>query len=71
MFVAHALGGFAAEIYRIDLDTGHRQLIKTLTMHDPSGGYGITKVVTTPDGHYFAYNTLRQLSELYLLQGAH
>jgi Tol biopolymer transport system component len=71
MFVAHGLGGLTAEIYRVDLVTGRRQLIKTLTMHDPSGGYGITKVVTTPDGRYFAYNTLRQLSELYLLQGVH
>jgi serine/threonine protein kinase len=71
MFVAHALGAFTAGIYRIDLETGQRQSIKTLTMHDPSGGYGITRVVTTPDGRYFAYNTLRQLSELYVLQGVH
>jgi eukaryotic-like serine/threonine-protein kinase len=61
--------GMSAAIYRVAVDNGSRQLIKTLEMHDPAGGFGITRVVTTPDGQYFAYNTLRQLSELYLLQG--
>jgi len=61
--------GMTAAIYRLRVDNGTRQLVKTLEMHDPAGGFGITRVVTTPDGQYFAYNTLRQLSELYLLQG--
>jgi eukaryotic-like serine/threonine-protein kinase len=61
--------GLTATIYRIHLDNGDRQLVETLEMRDPTGGFGITRVLTTPDGQYFAYNTLRQLSELYLLQG--
>ena len=61
--------GLSAAIYRIHLDNGDRQLVKTLEMRDPTGGFGVTRVLTTPDGQYFAYNTLRQLSELYLLQG--
>jgi WD40 repeat protein len=61
--------GMTAAIYRLRVDNGNRQLIKTLEMHDPAGGFGITRVLTTPDGQSFAYNTLRQLSELYLLQG--
>jgi hypothetical protein len=61
--------GMSAAVYRVRVDSGTRQLIKTLDMHDPAGGFGITRVVTTPDGQYVAYNTLRQLSELYLLQG--
>jgi len=68
IYVAH-YSGMTAAIYRVRVDTGDRQLVKTLEMHDPAGGFGITRVVTTPDGQYFAYNTLRQLSELYLLQG--
>lgn len=67
-FVAN-VQGLTATIYRLSVDTGQRQLIKTLEMRDPTGGFGITRVVVTPDGQYFAYNTLRQLSELYLLQG--
>lgn len=58
-----------ATVFRVNIDTGERQLIKTLEMKDPTGGFGITRVVVTPDGQSFAYNTLRQLSELYLLQG--
>ncbi len=67
-FVAN-YNGLTATVYRVHLNTGDRQLIKTLEMRDPTGGYGVTRVLTTPDGQYFAYNTLRQLSELYLLQG--
>ena len=68
MFVAD-YSGMSASIYRIDLAKGNRQLVRKLEMHDPTGGFGITRVVTTPDGQSFAYNTLRQVSELYLLQG--
>ena len=63
------VSGLSANVYRVGLENGTRQLVKTLEMHDPAGGFGITRAVATPDGQYFAYNTLRQLSELYLLQG--
>ena len=43
--------------------------LKTLEMRDPTGGFGLTRALITPDGQYFAYGTLRQLSELYVLQG--
>jgi len=68
IFVAH-YSGMSASVYRIDLAKGNRQLVRNLEMHDPTGGFGITRVLTTADGQSFAYNTLRQLSELYLLQG--
>ena len=61
--------GLSAAIYRLHTDSGQRQLIRTLEKHDPTGGFGLTRVATTPDGQSYAYNTLRQLSELYLLQG--
>ena len=61
--------GMTAGVYRLRIDNGQRQLVRTLEMRDPTGGFGITRVVTTPDGQFFAYNTLRQLSELYLLRG--
>jgi len=61
--------GLSANVYRVNLEMGERHLVKTLEMHDPAGGFGITRAVATPDGQYLAYNTLRQLSELYLLQG--
>ncbi len=61
--------GMTAPVYGVRVDSGQRELVRTLEMKDPTGGFGITRVVGTPDGRYFAYNTLRQLSELYLLQG--
>jgi eukaryotic-like serine/threonine-protein kinase len=61
--------GLTATVYRLHVDTGERQLVRTLEMHDPTGGFGITRVAATPDGQSFAFNTLRDLSELYLLQG--
>ena len=70
IFVAN-YNGLSARIYRLHLDSGERQLVKTLEMRDPTGGFGVIRVLTTPDGQYFAYGTLRQLSELYLLQGLH
>jgi len=69
-FVANP-NGLSATIYRVRLDSGDRQLVKTLEMRDPTGGFGLTRALTTPDGQYFAYGTLRQLSELYVLQGLH
>lgn len=63
------LNGMTATVYRLHLDTGARQLVRTLEMHDPTGGFGVTRVLTTPDGQSFTFNTLRDLSELYLLQG--
>jgi len=68
LFIAN-YNGMSATVYRLRLDNGNRQLVRMLEMHDPAGGFGITRVITTPDGQSFAYNTLRQLSELYLLQG--
>ncbi len=70
IFVAN-YNGLTASIYRLNLSSGKRQLVKTLEMRDPTGGFGVIRVLTTPDGQYFAYGTLRQLSELYLLQGLH
>jgi hypothetical protein len=63
----HCLRRIAVLSYR---NRGHeRHPVKTLEMRDPTGGFGVIRVLTTPDGQYFAYGTLRQLSELYLLQG--
>jgi len=61
--------GLTATVYRLHVDSGERQLVRSLEMRDPTGGFGITRVAAAPDGRSFAYNTLRQLSELYLLQG--
>jgi eukaryotic-like serine/threonine-protein kinase len=70
VFVAD-YNGVTADVYRIEVATGKRELVRKLDIGDPAGAFGITRVLVTPDGKSFAYNTLRQLSELYLLQGLH
>jgi eukaryotic-like serine/threonine-protein kinase len=61
--------GMTADVYRLEVATGKRELVKKIEIGDPAGAFGITGVRITPDGKSFAYNTLRQLSELYLLHG--
>jgi eukaryotic-like serine/threonine-protein kinase len=70
VFVAD-YNGVTADVFRVEVTTGKRELVKKIEMGDPAGAVGITRVLVTPDGKSFAYNTLRQLSELYLLQGLH
>ncbi len=63
-------GGRTVVIERLPaLIADHKLDFVVVNGENAAGGFGITRVVTTPDGQYFAYNTLRQLSELYLLQG--
>ena len=58
-----------AEIYRLDLSTGKRQLVTTLAPTDPAGMVGIVPVRITPDGKSYAYSYNRSLSDLYLVEG--
>jgi sugar lactone lactonase YvrE len=58
-----------AELYRLDLSTGQRQLVKKLAPSDPAGLSAIAPVRVTPDGKAYAYSYDRALSELYLVKG--
>lgn len=49
ILVANA-NGLSATVYRINVETGDRQLVRTLEMHDRTGSFGITRVMATPDG---------------------
>jgi sugar lactone lactonase YvrE len=58
-----------AELYRLNLSTGKRQLVTTLAPSDPAGLTDVRPVRITPDGKSYAYSYDRALSELYLVQG--
>jgi len=60
-----------APIYRIDLGTGKRQLVNTITVTDPAGVTGILNMRLTPDGKSYAYSYARELSDLYLVENVH
>jgi hypothetical protein len=58
-----------ARVYRIEVGTGHRQLVYTLSPSDAAGLWGIGPVLVTPDGKSYVYSDYRVLSDLYLVGG--
>ncbi len=58
-----------AKVFRIDLDTGERVLVRELMPADPTGVTGIGWVKMTGDGSVYVYNYQRRLSTLYLVDG--
>ncbi len=58
-----------AEVIRLDLATGKRQLLTQLAPTDPAGVTAVTPVRITPDGKFYAYSYHRSLSTLFLARG--
>lgn len=58
-----------AQLFRIDLSTGKRQLLTELGPSDPAGLTAIVPVRITPDGNSYAYSYDRALSDLFLVSG--
>jgi serine/threonine protein kinase/Tol biopolymer transport system component len=67
LFVYH-LGEIPANIYRLDLATGHKSFWKQLLPPDISGVTEITGILITPDGRSYVYEYARTLSDLYLVK---
>jgi Tol biopolymer transport system component len=62
-------GELPAEVYRLDLATGQKQLWKTLMPADAAGITGMGQILITPDGKSYVYEYIRTLSDLYLVEG--
>ncbi|MFN8090885.1 MAG: protein kinase [Vicinamibacteria bacterium] len=58
-----------AEVDRVDLASGRRTRVLTVSPPDPVGVQGIQILLATPDAEAYAYNVTRKLSELYLVEG--
>ncbi|HEV2490187.1 MAG TPA: protein kinase [Candidatus Acidoferrales bacterium] len=58
-----------AQVFRLDLSTGKRQIVTTLAPGDPAGLVDILPVRLSPDGRSYAYSYNRSLSDLYLVEG--
>ncbi len=58
-----------APVYRLDVTSGKRELVKTIEVGDPAGLTSIPNVRMTPDGKSYAYSYSRELSDLFLVQG--
>lgn len=61
--------GFPTRIHRIELASGKRTLVREITPTNPAGLPGIRSFAMTPDARYLAYNYVRKLSDLYLIEG--
>jgi len=59
----------SADVYRIDLASGERDLVKRLTPPDGIGLLGIPRILLSADGQSYVYTYVRFLDELYLVDG--
>jgi Tol biopolymer transport system component len=64
------IGELPAKIYRVNVETGERELWKTLMPADPVGVSSIDSIVVTRNGLYYGYSCHRvSSSELYVVDG--
>ncbi len=62
-------GKVPTNVYRLNLKTGQKALMRQLVPYDPAGVYMIGLVLMTPDGKTCIYNYRRILSSLNLVKG--
>jgi dipeptidyl aminopeptidase/acylaminoacyl peptidase len=58
-----------AQVFRVNLETGRRDLWKELAPADPAGIDAIFTVLPAADGRGYVYSYARTLSQLYLVEG--
>jgi dipeptidyl aminopeptidase/acylaminoacyl peptidase len=58
-----------AKIYRLNIVNGQRQFFKEISPSDEVGLCGMSKIVFSANGRAYVYGYIRQLSELYLVNG--
>jgi hypothetical protein len=61
--------GRPASIYKVDLSTGKKTLVLRLMPADPSGVINVNKVVVSRNGQAYAYNYVRILTNLLVVEG--
>jgi eukaryotic-like serine/threonine-protein kinase len=58
-----------ARVFRLDLETGRRELWKQIMPADHTGVVKISGMLPTPDGRAYGYSYMRILSQLYAVEG--
>jgi eukaryotic-like serine/threonine-protein kinase len=61
-------GKAPSNLYRVEIATGKRELLRTLGPRDAGGLLYIGAVITTPDANTYAYSYYRGLSVLYAVE---
>ena len=57
------------QVVRLDVTTGRRELWKELVPSDSAGVTEVGSVIPTPDGRSYVYSYIRELSDLYVVEG--
>jgi Tol biopolymer transport system component len=65
----YSLNGFAMKVSRLDVATGHRELVKEVIPADAAGIFLAPRIIFTPDAKGYIYTTRRYLMDLYLAEG--
>jgi Tol biopolymer transport system component len=68
-FYARSLGSLPARVFRVERETGQRELWRELMPSDPAGAAAIFGPLVSADGKSYAYSYARDLSDLYLVEG--
>jgi eukaryotic-like serine/threonine-protein kinase len=65
----HRPSEFPGKIYRLDLDSGERSIVRELMPTDPTGIYRIARVHLSEDTQSYAYSYYMQLLDLHVIEG--
>ena len=65
----HQRGAPPCPVFRLDLESGAKEIIRQLNPPDPAGVVEIVSAQLTPDGASYAYSHHRILSDLFIVQG--
>jgi dipeptidyl aminopeptidase/acylaminoacyl peptidase len=57
------------QVSRVDVQSGARSPMATITVSDPSGVVSLGATAFAPDGDHYVFNYFRVLSELYIIDG--
>ncbi len=69
-YIFHALRNeVPRKIYRFATATGEKQLWKELAPADRAGVYSVGQLQVTPDSRWYVYSYVRDLSDLYMVEG--
>jgi Tol biopolymer transport system component len=63
------LGKIPVSIYRVEIATGKKEVMRELSPGDPAGLQGIGQIHLSADGRYYVYGYTRALSDLYAVDG--
>jgi hypothetical protein len=63
------MAGVNPRVDRLDLETGERTHLREIRPVNPTGVIATTAPVMTPDGKRYAFTLVRQLTDLFLVEG--